>query len=145
MDLIDKRILKLLQKDSRMPITKISKLINLSRPSVTERIDRLVTNGVIEKFCITVPPKKIGRDILFYVIISDIVIPNERFEEILSNNDNIIDIHSVTGHANYIIKVATATIEDMNVVLGELRAHSQIETMLVLNTVDENRDLEPIL
>ena len=49
MDDADKKIIELLQEDSRISITDIAKAINLSRPSVSERITRLIEKGILEK------------------------------------------------------------------------------------------------
>lgn len=144
MDKIDKTILKILQADSRTPISKISKKINLSRPSVNERILRLMNSGVIEKFNIKVSPQKIGYAVLFYVLISDITIPNDKFKKMLLENESIIDIQCVTGRANYVIKVGSPSIELMNELLAELRQYSQIETMIILHTLADDRDIPPI-
>ena len=47
-DNTDIKILKELQLDSRLSIRELSKRVNLSPPSVSERIKKLEDNGVIE-------------------------------------------------------------------------------------------------
>ncbi len=49
MDEIDKKIILLLQEDARMTITDMTEHLNLSRPSITERLKRLHDAGIIEK------------------------------------------------------------------------------------------------
>ena len=54
MDNTDIKILKELQQDSRLSIREISKRVNLSPPSVTERIRKLEDSGVIEGYTIKI-------------------------------------------------------------------------------------------
>ncbi len=59
LDEIDVLILQELQKDSRLSIRELSKRINLSPPSVTERVRRLEDDGVIEKYTIKINKKNL--------------------------------------------------------------------------------------
>ncbi len=63
LDEIDVLILQELQKDSRLSIRELSKRINLSPPSVTERVRRLEDDGVIERYTIKINKKKLGLSI----------------------------------------------------------------------------------
>lgn len=62
-DEIDVLILQQLQEDSRLSIRELSKRINLSPPSVTERIRKLEDNGIIEGYTIKINKKKLGLSI----------------------------------------------------------------------------------
>ncbi len=53
-DLKDKKILALLEKDARTPASAIAKKVGLSKPAVSSRIARLVKEGVIEHFLLHV-------------------------------------------------------------------------------------------
>jgi len=59
-DEIDVMILSKLEKNGRLSIRELSKRINLSPPSVTERVKRLEDNGVIEGYTISINKKKLG-------------------------------------------------------------------------------------
>ncbi|MEG0284200.1 MAG: AsnC family transcriptional regulator [Erysipelotrichales bacterium] len=144
MDDIDKRIIKLLNNNSRVSITQISKEVNVSRPSVENRIERLISEEIIKSFTIDTSLDKIGYEISFYVLISDINIKNEVFREILINNKFIVEVNCVTGKANYVVKAATPTMDKMNELLCELRKYAQIETLLILHNLVEERLLELI-
>ena len=51
LDLKDKKILFELDFDARMPFSKLSKKVGLSKRSVEYRVKRLAEAGVIKKFC----------------------------------------------------------------------------------------------
>lgn len=62
-DEIDIAILSELQKNSRLSIRELSKRINLSPPSVTERVNRLQDSEIIEGYTIRINKKKLGLSI----------------------------------------------------------------------------------
>jgi DNA-binding Lrp family transcriptional regulator len=47
MDKTDLKILELLKKDARIPLSHISEEIGLSSPSIKDRISKMETDGVI--------------------------------------------------------------------------------------------------
>lgn len=59
-DLKDKKILALLEKNTRLPASAIAKKVGLSKPSVSSRIERLVKSGIIDGFVIHVNFKALG-------------------------------------------------------------------------------------
>lgn len=134
MDHIDNKIIKILQEDSRISITDLSKMVNLSRPSVKERIDVMVEKGVIEFFTIVVDPKKIGRKVVFYIEISELTIPHNVFVDKIIAWEFITEIYAVTGKNNYLMKASAPTVEDMNKLLEDLMPYGRVETSVVLNS-----------
>lgn len=62
-DNTDVRILKELQQDSRLSIRELSKRVNLSPPSVTERIRKLEDSGIIEGYTIKINEAALGLKI----------------------------------------------------------------------------------
>jgi len=54
MDNKDKKIIKILSKDSRTPYTVMAQKIKLSESSVRKRVMNLEKNGIIEKFTLCV-------------------------------------------------------------------------------------------
>lgn len=59
-DEVDMRILHELQTDSRLSIRELSKRVNLSPPSVTERVRRLEEHNIIKGYTIRLNKKKLG-------------------------------------------------------------------------------------
>ncbi len=62
-DEIDAMILSELEKNSRLSIRELSKRINLSPSSVTERLKRLEDNRIIEGYTISINKKNLGLSI----------------------------------------------------------------------------------
>jgi Lrp/AsnC family transcriptional regulator, regulator for asnA, asnC and gidA len=60
LDELDKRILMQLQSDARVSCADLSRRLNVAETTVRFRINRLVENGVITKFCSLLDPLKVG-------------------------------------------------------------------------------------
>ncbi|MGQ4893195.1 MAG: Lrp/AsnC family transcriptional regulator [Candidatus Njordarchaeia archaeon] len=56
----DMKILELLQKDSRLSYTDISKVLKITEAAVRKRVSKLVNNGVIRRFTIIPDHVKLG-------------------------------------------------------------------------------------
>ena len=59
-DQLDLKILETLRLDACLPFTEIAKRFKVSESTVRKRVERLMREGVIKKFTVTVNPAKIG-------------------------------------------------------------------------------------
>ena len=62
-------IVEELQKNARKPLKEIAKAVNLSAPSLTERIRKMEADGIIEGYKAIVNPQKVGYH--FRAILAD--------------------------------------------------------------------------
>ena len=56
----DKRILNLLQENSRLSYTEIANELKISEATVRYRVKKLTDAGIISKFTVLLDPRKIG-------------------------------------------------------------------------------------
>jgi Lrp/AsnC family transcriptional regulator for asnA, asnC and gidA len=59
-DQLDLKILETLRLDANLPFTEIAKRFKVSESTIRKRVERLMQEGVIKKFTVTVNPAKIG-------------------------------------------------------------------------------------
>lgn len=59
MDKIDNQIIRLLKDNSKLSATEIALAVNRSRTAVTDRVDKLIANGEITRFTISLREKNI--------------------------------------------------------------------------------------
>src|SRR3981081_584433 len=72
LDATDARILGALVNDARISIADLARSVDLSPPSVSERIKRLEEAGVIEGYTLTINPKALGLPIAAWLRIRPI-------------------------------------------------------------------------
>jgi len=144
MDKIDISIIELLQKDSRSTISELSKQLNLSRPSISERVHRLQEQGIIEEFSARISLKAIGRKILLFIEISALKVSPQVFEEKLAQDLYILECHRVSGKSDYILKAAVNDIEDMTELINRLIPYGNLSTSVVLESPVPYRHFLPL-
>jgi len=117
----DKKILDVLNDNSRLSSHKISKKIAIPVTTVNNRIKKLRKLGVIKKYTIDVDKKKLGYALSAYVFItlSLFEIKEEKItvDDIITTikkNPHVESIEHVTGEGDIIVKINVANIEDLN-------------------------------
>ncbi|MCY7947189.1 Lrp/AsnC family transcriptional regulator [Bacillus atrophaeus] len=144
MDEIDGKLLELLQEDARITIIELSKKLNLSRPSVNERLRRLQENGVIQGFTARVSAEAIGKGTIVIIQIGNLKIECSRFEELIKEETDILECHRVTGTNSYFLKAAVATMKDLEALVDRLIPYGQLNTSVVLSSPILSRPLLPV-
>jgi len=144
MDKLDIRLLELLQLDGRISITELSKQLALSRPSVTERLNRLQENGTIEGFSARVSPAAIGRNVLVFIQLSELRIHSySEFEKSIMQDPDIIECHRLTGAVSYLLKAAVSGMDNLSKLIDRLLHYGNVNTSIVLSSPVPFRCITP--
>jgi Lrp/AsnC family transcriptional regulator, leucine-responsive regulatory protein len=143
LDKIDSKILELLQLDGRMTVLQLSKELNLSRPSINERIKKLQDNHIIEGFTAKISPEAIGKAIIVMIEVSNVKVECHRFEELIQNEYDIVECHRVTGPNSYIMKAIFPTMKRVKELIDRLIPYAQLNTSVVLSSPIQHRLLLP--
>ncbi len=154
MDIIDKKILKILSKDANTTATEISNLVNLSVPAVNKRIFRMQKEGIIDYFTIVTNPKMLDKTITAFVFI--VMQYGDSIKSLLEYSENepdVLECYSITGEYDYILKICAKDIEALeNKILniknlkGVIKSHTMISLMenkcvpTVLPSMEEEKD-----
>ena len=69
MDDIDKKILRLLQKNARITISDLSSEIALSMPAISERLKKLEASGVIKQYAAILDPALLNKHLMAQIFI----------------------------------------------------------------------------
>lgn len=145
MDKLDIDLLKLLQENSRITISELSKKIALSRPSITERILRLQEKGIIEEFTARISLASINRGTILFIQLSSLKVSNSEFEQMIIGDEEILECHRVTGSTSYFIKAAVKDMGSMKSLIDRLMPYGDINTSIVLESPLPYRHLVPRL
>ena len=113
-DAIDKRLLALLQRDSRQTTKQLSLQLNLSPTAVYERIKKLEREGLIAKYVALLDKNKIGSGFIVFCHIKLVQHSRDfltRFEKQVTALDEVLECFHVSGDYDYILKVAVKDME----------------------------------
>ena len=116
MDLIDKKILKELQKNSSISLSELSKKVGLTNTPCWNRIRKMEEDKIILSKSIVLNNKKINLPITVFLSIS---IQNhsqvwlKNFEKIINKYDEITEVHRLTGsNSDYQLTILSPSIEE---------------------------------
>ncbi|ANF22102.1 Lrp/AsnC family transcriptional regulator [Thermococcus piezophilus] len=144
LDEIDKKILTILQKNSRTPLREISKEVNLAESTVYERIKKLKERGIIRKFTVILDPDSLGFKILAFILIKSKAGKYTHVAKELTKYPQIIEIYETTGDYDMLVKIRTKGSEELNKFLdtiGEIEGVESTNTMVVLKVHKETTEL----
>ena len=144
-DIIDKKILEELQKNSSQPLSEISKKVGLSNTPCWNRIKKLEEEKIIKSKSIIIDNKKINLPITVFLSIS---IQNhtekwlKNFEKIVNKYDQIIEVHRLTGsNSDYQITILSPSIEEYDkfqqILIKEIEC-TNMSSHISLQTIKKN-------
>jgi Lrp/AsnC family leucine-responsive transcriptional regulator len=148
LDAIDRRILRVLQADGRLPNLKLAEAVGLSPTAVLARVQRLTRDQFILGYEARLNPLKLGAGMLVFVeVLLDRTSPNvfEQFKAAVQVRPEIQECHMVAGGFDYLLKLRVA---DMNayrqfagVVLWQLPGVRETRTYAVMEEVKNSAAL----
>jgi len=144
LDEVDKKILTILQKNSRTPLREISKEVGLAESTVYERIKKLKERGIIKKFTVMLDPDSLGFKILAFILIKSKAGMYSHVANELKRYPQIVEIYETTGDYDMLVKIRTSGSEELNEFLdtiGEIDGVVATHTMVVLKIHKETTEL----
>ncbi|WP_210139809.1 Lrp/AsnC family transcriptional regulator [Staphylococcus sp. GDY8P54P] len=133
MDLTDRKIIETLKKDSKVSLSYISNSVNLSTPSVRERINKMKDIGVIKKYTIDIDYKTLGYDI---DVIIDIVIKNnlyKDFKTFITKQGDVEFCYRISGESCFIFKVRFKNMMDVEIFIDSLQRYGHTKTHFIFS------------
>jgi Lrp/AsnC family transcriptional regulator, regulator for asnA, asnC and gidA len=143
LDDVNLRILDILGKDSSMPFVEIAKQVGISDATVHLRVRRLISEGVINKFTLSLDNDLLGYDHLAFIGIN--IRPGfaDQITEGLSNLEDILEIHEMHGKFDLLLKIRAKDLNHMRDIIenkiGTLPNILDTELMTILKTEKEEQ------
>ncbi|MBM7871253.1 Lrp/AsnC family leucine-responsive transcriptional regulator [Clostridium pascui] len=144
-DEIDMLILSELQKNSRLSIRELSKRINLSPPSVTERVKRLEDYGVIEEYTIKINKKKLGLTIDCIIKVTMKNGEYERFKAFIKEYKRSEWCYRIAGDSCFLIKLSVKTLSEIEEFIDEISSYAITITNIAFSEIEVNNDISKFL
>ncbi|MEQ9264918.1 MAG: Lrp/AsnC family transcriptional regulator [Balneolaceae bacterium] len=145
LDEIDIAILNHLQKNGRAQRNKIAELVGLSVPSVSERMKKLEERGLIEGYYAVLNSKDFNFDITAYLFVQvDGSEHYSNFVDKISEEQEILECHSITGDGSHLLKVRTKNTSSFEKLLSKIQSWDGVDktrSNLVLSSFKETRSL----
>jgi Lrp/AsnC family leucine-responsive transcriptional regulator len=139
LDNTDKAILRELQEDGSISNLELSKKVGLSPSACLTRTKNLVEAGIIKKFATIVDEKKVGMEVLAFVLVN--LSPLNRqtihsFLEEVKKFPQIQECYTLTGSHDYLLKIVAKDMDSYRDFIIDSLMHntiiSSVETSMVM-------------
>ena len=111
LDEIDRKLLNLLQQDSRLTLQQLADKVGLSPTPCHRRIRLLEERGVIARYSATVDQRKVGLPVSVFISIKLVRQTEEdlqKFAKAVALWPEVLECYLMTGHRDYLMRVVVA-------------------------------------
>jgi DNA-binding Lrp family transcriptional regulator len=130
MDAFDIKLLAALQADGRLTNLDLADRVGLSASQCSRRRAALEAAGVIESYHGLLSPHALGLDIVVYVqvrLATHSPHNSHRFLALVEGLDEVQEAYSLTGEADYLIKLVATDLKALSRILNDvLLAHDSV-------------------
>lgn len=115
MDATDKKLLELLQSDTKKTTAALAVKLNLSVTAVYERIKKLEREGIIDKYVALLNRNKINKGFIVFCHLKLFQHTKEfinQFEKEVVQLDEVLECFHVSGDYDYILKICVKDMEE---------------------------------
>ncbi|GAB2582157.1 Lrp/AsnC family transcriptional regulator [Streptomyces capparidis] len=120
-DDVDRALIAELQRDATQAYAALGKAVGLSAGAAHDRVRKLRERGVIRHTTVDVDPAALGRGVLAFVMVDSTAWMGDASESFAAIPE-IQEAHVIAGTASVLVKVRTATTEQLQDVLRRLYA-----------------------
>lgn len=146
LDVLDIKILNIIQERGRTKRSELAEAVEMSIPSVSERLHKLEEKGVIQGYYAKVNRNAFALDIMAFIfVLMESSKHYKAFKAKVDKTPQILECHSVLGEGSHIMKAVVKNTEALEKLLGEIQSWpgvSGTKTSFVLSTVKETTKLE---
>lgn len=134
---VDVKLLATLQRNAQLTAQELGEVLNLSPSQAGRRRQRLEAEGYIRAYVARLDPEKLGLSVQGFVQVQLAQHGPEHgpsFARLVSTRPEITSAWTMTGEADYLLRVFCKSLQDLNALLHEVilphptvsRVHSQI-------------------
>lgn len=148
LDVIDHKLLEILQKNGKITNAQLSKDVGLSPAPTLERVKKLEQSGIIESYHAQINREKVGLGVITFVQVTlkghqKVII--DAFVKKINSVPEIIECHHVTGSCDFLLKVIAQDISNYQALImdtiNEIEVVSSTQTMVILQTIKNSKVL----
>jgi Lrp/AsnC family leucine-responsive transcriptional regulator len=142
LDKTDLQLLKILQENGRISIKELAQRVHLSPTPVFDRVRRLESTGVIERYTAVLNAAKLGQGFLVFCSVrlrrmgKDIA---HDFVERIKDIPEVAECYNISGEFDYLLKIYAPDMQYYNEfcinVLGTIESLGSIQSSFVMNPV----------
>jgi DNA-binding Lrp family transcriptional regulator len=130
MDEFDLKLLRALQEDGRLTNNDLADRVGLSASQCSRRRQALENAGVIEGYQAALSSEALGLAVLAFVHVTLATHSPDnakRFQHLIDRTEEVQEAYSLTGEADYLVKIAVPDLKALSRILSEVfLAHGSV-------------------
>ncbi|MDZ7850209.1 MAG: Lrp/AsnC family transcriptional regulator [Halodesulfurarchaeum sp.] len=136
MDDLDRDILALLREDSRTPYTEIADALDVSEGTVRNRVDRLVEDGIIERFTVATRTGNVKAMIEVGVGVD---VDTHEVADRMAEWHEVDFVWQVSGEEDVVLVVDAMDTERVNELITRTREQEEVRSTKTRLILEETR------
>jgi Lrp/AsnC family leucine-responsive transcriptional regulator len=141
MDMIDRNICDIVQKNGRASSAEIAQAVGVSVSTANDRVRRLASAGIIQGWSGRLHPEKVGANLCAFVLI-DIAYQGETEAcDQITKQPEVMELHHISGAHSYLAKVRVKDTRALQWflanILKPISAIQKTETIISLEAIKE--------
>lgn len=134
LDEIDRTLLTLLAENSRAAVADLARAVGLSAPSTAERLRRLESQGVIERFTVQIDPRALGYTMQAIVRVRPLPGQLHLVEEVIRRIPEFVECDKVTGEDCFVCRLYLRSINELDDILAKVTDRAETNTAIIKST-----------
>lgn len=131
MDDLDRRIIDILTDDARISLKELASRVQLSAPSVADRLRRLEDRGVVRAFTVDIDPRALGYMLQAIVRIRPLPGQLHVVEQLIQDIPAFSECDKVTGDDCFIARLHLRSIDELDPILERIIEKAETNTSIV--------------
>lgn len=135
-DEIDRKIIDQLRENSRLSMSELGRRINLSSPSVTERVRQMESFGIIKKYTLEVDYEKLGYPVQCII---EATIKNgdyQSFKKVIENLHRVEFCYRIAGQACYMLKMQFESFSQAEEFINFINPYASTVTHFIFSPIE---------
>jgi len=134
LDGTDKRIIRALQEDGRMPYSKLGPLVGLSAPAVRQRVLQLIDQGVMQVVAVT-DPLTLGFGIQAMLGVK-VAGPLDVVADAVADIEEVDYVVLTTGRFDMLLEIVCETNEHLLATVNQVRSLERVSDVEVFGYIE---------
>jgi Lrp/AsnC family leucine-responsive transcriptional regulator len=139
LDHYGRKLLDELQTNARLSLAELSRRIDLSPTATAERLKQMEEVGILRGFTVEIDREALGLEVLAFIRMSCPGQHYHRFIDYAQTLEEVRECHHLTGGDDFLLKVTTTSMADLEALIEALLPYGNPVTSLVLSTPVERR------
>ena len=139
LDFHGRKLLHELQANARLSLAELARRISLSPTATGERLKQMEEIGIVREYTLGIDREALGLEVLAFIRLSCPGQNYHRFLDYVQSLEEVRECHHLTGGDDFLLKVTTTSLADLEALIEALLPYGNPVTSLVLSSPVEHR------